>query len=223
MPDAVPPGTPPGRSERGAATPARERVLAVAETLFAERGYAAVTMRDIAEALDMKQASLYYHAPQGKEQLFVAVVERSMTRHRQGLERALHLAGDDATAAALRARLRRAAEWLLSQPPVSLVRMLRSDMPALSEAHAEKLSALAFRSLLAPLATAFERAMASGAIRASYPELLAGSFLSAVDGAGSAVERGFARVPVARLIDELIEVYLRGLEPRPMAGGTQSG
>jgi len=31
--------------------------------------------------LQMKVASLYYHVPNGKEELFVAVVERMMQRH----------------------------------------------------------------------------------------------------------------------------------------------
>jgi AcrR family transcriptional regulator len=36
---------------------ARERVLAAAERLFAERGYAAVTLRDIAAAVGIRHAS----------------------------------------------------------------------------------------------------------------------------------------------------------------------
>ena len=49
---------------------ARERVLDVAEALFAERGLARVTMREIAHAACMRHASLYHHAPGGKEQLY---------------------------------------------------------------------------------------------------------------------------------------------------------
>jgi AcrR family transcriptional regulator len=47
-----------------------QRVLDVAEGLFIDRGYHAITLRDIADELGIKQASLYYHFPGGKEELF---------------------------------------------------------------------------------------------------------------------------------------------------------
>jgi len=57
---------------------ASARVLDAAEQLFIQHGYAAVTLRTIADALGMRQASLYYHFPEGKEQLFVAMATRSL-------------------------------------------------------------------------------------------------------------------------------------------------
>ena len=62
---------------------ARERVQATAERLFAERGYKAVTLRDIAQELGIRQASLYYHFPGGKEELYVTVTERGLQAHRE--------------------------------------------------------------------------------------------------------------------------------------------
>ncbi|MBZ0309485.1 MAG: TetR/AcrR family transcriptional regulator, partial [Anaerolineae bacterium] len=53
----------------------------MAEHLFAERGYTAVTLRDIAEAVGLRHASLYHHVPGGKEALFIEVTERTMKRH----------------------------------------------------------------------------------------------------------------------------------------------
>ena len=47
-----------------------QRVLDVAERLFMDRGYSAITLRDIADELGMKQASLYYHFPGGKGATF---------------------------------------------------------------------------------------------------------------------------------------------------------
>ena len=67
-----------------------QRILDVAEALFMDRGYSAITLRDIADELGIKQASLYYHFPAGKEQIFVAMAERLFERHREGLETALH-------------------------------------------------------------------------------------------------------------------------------------
>ncbi len=133
---------------------ARERVLQAAERLFTERGYAAVTLRDIAEALGIRQASLYYHAPGGKEELFVQVTERGLERHRAGLETAISQAGEE-----LREQLRAAARWLLSQPAMNFARMLRSDMPAIRESEANRLRLIAYQSLIAPLEAAFRPAL----------------------------------------------------------------
>lgn len=55
-----------------AASPARQRVLDMATAMFAERGYVATSMRDIAAALGIKGASLYSHFPD-KEAILYAV------------------------------------------------------------------------------------------------------------------------------------------------------
>ena len=68
---------------------AKQRVLDMAERLFMERGYAAITLRDLADALHIRQASLYYHFPAGKEQLYVEVVTQVFERHRVGMEAAM--------------------------------------------------------------------------------------------------------------------------------------
>lgn len=51
----------------------RRRILEAANTLFAERGYAGTSTRDIAEHLGMTSASLYYHFP-AKDELLSALV-----------------------------------------------------------------------------------------------------------------------------------------------------
>jgi AcrR family transcriptional regulator len=61
----------------------RQQILAVAATLFRERGYAETSLRDIAAAVDMKAGSLYYHFA-SKEELATEVL-------RIGVER-VHLA-----------------------------------------------------------------------------------------------------------------------------------
>jgi AcrR family transcriptional regulator len=121
---------------------AKKRVLDVAEQLFMERGYTAVTLRDIAQALNIKQASLYYHVAGGKEALFVEVLERNLARHRAGLQAALTAAGDS-----LRGKLMAVAQWLFSQPPMDFGRMMHSDLPALSAEQARRLERSIYEAL----------------------------------------------------------------------------
>ncbi|MCB0152930.1 MAG: helix-turn-helix transcriptional regulator, partial [Caldilineaceae bacterium] len=52
----------------------RAAILAAAQRLFVERGYRGISMREIAEAVGMTKAALYYHF-RDKEQLFVALLQ----------------------------------------------------------------------------------------------------------------------------------------------------
>ncbi len=154
-----------------------QRVLDVAEALFMDRGYNAITLRDIADELGIKQASLYYHFPGGKEQLFVAMAERLFERHREGLEAALAEGERD-----LSAQLRRWRDWFSSQPPVKILGMLHADISALNREHKRHLETLARDAMYLPLRRAFVAAQERGEIRPMHPDLLAGSFLWLMDG-----------------------------------------
>jgi AcrR family transcriptional regulator len=195
-------------------TDARERVLQAAERLFAERGYTAVTLRDIAGAVGIRHASLYHHVPGGKEELFIEVTERSLERHRHGLANALAHAQPN-----IQAQLRAAADWLLSQPPMDLVRMNNSDMPAIDAAHAERLMEMAGNALLEPLATVLAQAQARGEIHYHNLWLIAGGLLGMIESLYSAPESAIVESGRTRhmMAHDLIDVMLNGLRPRDRA------
>ncbi len=186
---------------------ARERVLLVAERLFSERGYSSVTLRDIANELGIRQASLYHHVPGGKEQLFVEVTERGLDRAKVELERVIREAGND-----LRAQLIGAALCLLSQPPFDLARMIRSDMPAISEAHARRLTQIALQSLVVPIELAFVTARERGEHQMPYQRLLAGSFLAIIE--TIQVSQRFSPISAEEMAIAMIDVLVDGLRPR---------
>ena len=142
----------------------RTRILEAAEALFTRRGYAAVRLRDIAAAVGMRHASLYYYVPGGKEQLFIEVLEHCFERHRQGLTAAIAGAGDD-----LQLQIYAVADWLVSQPPIDATRMVQADMPAIDAAHAERLMTLSYNALREPIVTALLPAQAAGQV--NLPDL----------------------------------------------------
>jgi len=191
-----------------ATSPARERVLHAAEELFARHGFAGVTMRDIARQLGIRQASLYYHAPAGKQDLYVQVVERSMERHRRAMEAAV------SDAASLRDALHAVADWLLGQPLVDLFRMVRSDLAVASPEHTDRLRALAYRALLEPLRAAFASAAERGETRAADPMLLAGTFLATIESIDHAVTVEGATRPARDMAREMVDVWWTGLQVR---------
>ncbi|GAA0493170.1 TetR family transcriptional regulator [Paractinoplanes deccanensis] len=66
-----------GGTRRLPAATAREEILDAAAELFAQRGYAATSTRLIAEAVGIRQASLYYHFA-NKEQILAELLEATV-------------------------------------------------------------------------------------------------------------------------------------------------
>ncbi len=166
-------------------------------------------MRDIAEELGIKQASLYYHFPEGKEQLFIAMAERLFHRHREGLSEALMAAGP-----LLRDQLHAAAAWLGSQRPVRFMGMMHADLAALSPDHKEHLDQVAYAAMFVPLRERFCAAQACGAIRPMHPDMLAGWFLWLMESLSYGESR-MGAPPRDVMSNDLISMMLDGLRPRP--------
>lgn len=64
----------------------RDKILAAAVQLFAEYGYNAATMRDIAQIAGIQAASIYYHYP-SKQTLLVEIMETHMRKLNANLKR----------------------------------------------------------------------------------------------------------------------------------------
>ena len=69
--------------------PMRESILAAAVQLFAEYGYPAAPLRDIARAPGIPAASIYHHYP-NKQSLLVEIMEVYMKRLNTQLEHIIH-------------------------------------------------------------------------------------------------------------------------------------
>lgn len=188
-------------------TAAKERVIDRAEQLFNARGYTAVSMRDIADSLAMRQASLYYHVPEGKEQLYAEVAMRNLRRHEEGISCAVaSTAGKN-----LEVRLLTLAGWFIDSAPLRLLSMLETDMASLSEERARVLTELAYRALFVPIAALFAEAQERNEIRDVDPAQLAGYFLSLMDGISYSSTSGFVDTAMDVLVRDAIDVLLNGL------------
>lgn len=71
----------------------RERLLNAAEELFAERGFDAVSVRDIAAAAESNIAAVNYHFG-GKDRLYHGVLRRALERRRERYVAAMQEAAD---------------------------------------------------------------------------------------------------------------------------------
>lgn len=189
----------------------RERLLDTAERLFSERGYAYVKLGDIAKQLKIQQASLYYHVPEGKEALFVEVMQRSLKRHQAGLSRAVQEGGQH-----WQDQLRAALRWFISQPPTNISRMIHSDMPELEQqAHRDRLMMEIYESILSPLERIFVQAQKESKMELPYSGILVGGFLSLIDGVHNApTPQHSPSFDKEEAAEQIINVFIRGLEPR---------
>lgn len=184
------------------------RILDASERLFTKRGYNAVTLRDIADEVGIRHTSLYHHVPGGKEELFIQVTERHLNRHREGMSQAIANAKAD-----IRSKLCAVSDWLLSQPPMDLIRMAYSDMPSIDPKEAFRLSQLGFEALLMPIEGVLHQAHKAQEIQYSPGGPTAGAFLGMIESLFAIPEFALTKSR-QKLAYDLIDTWLTGLLPR---------
>jgi AcrR family transcriptional regulator len=152
----------------------REAVINVAQQLFAVRGYTSVTLKDIAHSLGIKQASLYYHFPGGKEDLFMEVTIHHLEQMQQGLEQVIARM----SSLELEECLNQVAKWILTQPPLHFSRLIDLDLPALPKEKAAQIQSVMNRSVVPAIAELFTRYQ--NGLRAE-PFYIAATFLAVIE------------------------------------------
>lgn len=192
----------------GVGDSARDRALDAAELLFARRGYAAVTLRDVAAEIGIRHTSLYHHFPGGKEQLYVEAMDRVLRVHVTGLRDAVESGGES-----VRAGLHAVANWLLAHPPMDLIRMVHSDLPSIHANHARRLEIAVHTSIIVPVERLLEAAAQRGelSIPPGSPDvgLLAGGLIGMLESL-HAMPDYVVRGSRAEMAHRLIDLSLRG-------------
>jgi len=186
----------------------------VAETHLGGSGYLGVSLEEVAREVGVSKPALYYHFPQGKEELFVAIVHRALEHHREGLERAI--AAHDSGAAKLRA----VASWLMIESnqdhPMDDLRDLSRFV---GEQHQLELAEAFFGSLYGPIHQAISSAVESGEFSENSPEILTWAFLSLLSGmlqvnnAPAGPTLPGATLTAEGMADRTVEVFLNGVLP----------
>ncbi len=152
----------------------RERVLHEARRFFLERGYAEVSMQQIADAVGMTKAALYYHF-RDKDDLFAQVVVREMSRQRESIERQIDRGGS------LTELVERIALLYFDQLSPDGLRMMTDFKEHVPESrHADVHRELDL--FVNALTSLFERAAQRGEIRDISPRLAAFVFFHTLVG-----------------------------------------
>jgi AcrR family transcriptional regulator len=144
----------------------RRQIVEAAEALFIERGYKGVSMKDVADAVAITPAALYYHFPDGKDELFAETIRHFL---QQVLERAFQAVGPSAS---FRERLTRLTRNVLTIPVDRLAPLMRDAHDYLREEKPE-FGRDIVRGYTERMASIFQEAIDAGEIRAGIPaELL---------------------------------------------------
>ena len=117
---------------RAPALKGRDEILAAGVALFAEKGYARVSIRELAQRAGCSTANLYHHFA-SKYDIFVSLIEGAMERHNAGLEEALEL--HEEPAAQLRHVLTAHLIVHMTRPEV---RLLREDFHPIAGAELQR-------------------------------------------------------------------------------------
>jgi AcrR family transcriptional regulator len=154
----------------------RERLLDGAGRLLAERGYAGMELRDVAERGSAPRGSIYHHFPGGKAQLAAEAAELDGIRVRKAIERSIAERGMKQTLGAFGEMFRRRAA---DHPerigcPVAAAALARPEDPALAAA-----ATAAFQSWEGAIAVALEGEGVKPVAAANF----AGLVVSTIEGA----------------------------------------
>lgn len=190
-------------STKPSQTSSKEAVLNAAEQLFSARGYTAVTLKHVADKLGIKQASLYYHFPKGKEDMYIEVMLRHLENRQIYLERLI--ANSEP---ALESSLLAIGVWLIQQQPLNAGRMVMSDLPELSPDKAAQIEEAIYRCVFAPIEALFN------SYRYRFKEdfhdlgFIGGAFLSSLE--SLYVFKKYGSETDEALVSYLIDLILKG-------------
>jgi AcrR family transcriptional regulator len=154
----------------------RERLLEGAGRLLAEKGYAGMELRDVAERGSAPRGSIYHHFPGGKAQLAAEAAEVDGLRVRKAIEASIAERGLKETLASFGEMFRRRAA---NHPerigcPVAAAALARPEDPALAAA-----ATAAFQSWEGAIAVALE----DEGVKPKAAATFAGLIVSTIEGA----------------------------------------
>jgi AcrR family transcriptional regulator len=180
----------------------RRQILSRASELFLAKGYRGVSMKEIAEAVRVTPAALYYHFPKGKEALFTTMIQTVFVDDGlAGVERVVD------TAPGLRERLTLLSAALLALPlDERLSTLLRDAREHIADPENQRVI-LSLRDRIKRLVLdLFRAARDAGEIREDVPvELLVGLYVGMLRESGS--------LSGSRHVRELVTVLLDGIAP----------
>lgn len=141
------------------------QILTAAKELFLAKGYKGVSMKEIAEAVQVTSAALYYHFPKGKEDLFTKMIQALFVE--EGAARIDQVLG---TTRDLRQHLELLTAFLLTLPiDERFTMLLRDAREYIKDSESQRIILSLRDSLKQQIVGFFQTAQSAGEIRADIP------------------------------------------------------
>jgi len=182
----------------------KEEIVHVASQLFKERGYSAVSMRDIAKELGIRAASLYNHI-EGKQEILSVLIMDLAREFTHGME--VVLFENQTPLAQIQHLIELHIDITIHQPQA--LAALNNDWMHLAETDKEAFVAMRdlyeenFRQII-------KQGIAEGAIKARHPEVILFSILSTLRSLYVWYQKR-GKLDVNVLKRDMVEVLLRGI------------
>jgi len=181
--------------------PLKTQIIEVAEKLFFSNGYKATSLQEIADMTKMKPASLYYHFPGGKEEIYVEVLKTRLTKYREQVYTMKEQCEN------LETFLKSFAHWYIQQPPMNMSLISQMDMPHLTPLAKQTVMQLVSASIFTPLRETL--AMSSDQIKQFELNRLVGIYISLLSGMSLAIKQGYTNPD--NIVEDFIEMMMRGI------------
>ncbi len=186
----------------------RRQILTKAAELFLTKGYRGVSMKELAQAVEVTSAALYYHFPKGKEDLFTTMIQTVFVD-----EGVAEVEQTLATAPDIRERLTLLTSVLLRLPlDERLSTLLRDAREHLKDPEHQQVILSLLDRIRQQVMGFFQAAHEAGAIRSDLPvAVLVGLYLGML--------REAKRLPGADPAAFLVSVLFDGIarrEQRPL-------
>jgi AcrR family transcriptional regulator len=192
-------------TQTASATTTRERAVEQADALLLAGGYQAMSLEAVAQAVGIRKASLYHHFPRGKDELFVAVVERRTELDGASVSAAVAALPD--TFARLLAIARHFNEVARTRPYHALNEMA-SHLP---EQHRDFVHRLIDERVMAPVRAVIVEGVRSRDLRRCDPELATRAFVMLMASLGKLANGDPRR---ARMPDFIVGLFADGLRAK---------
>ncbi|HSN77564.1 MAG TPA: TetR/AcrR family transcriptional regulator [Anaerolineae bacterium] len=142
-----------------------QQILQEATRLFVDRGYHGLSMREIAEAVGVSKAGLYYHF-RDKEDLFLAILTNNLDR----LEQTIRQAGQAAT---VRAQVEQFVTEIFQWAPEqrAIIRLASQEMDHLSQQGVAEFTRLYHAKFIGQIQALLAAGIARGELRPMDPIL----------------------------------------------------
>ena len=181
----------------------RDRILGEATRLFVANGYNGISMREIAEAVGVSKAGLYYHF-KDKQDLFLAILTDDLSAIAQIVTAARAAGGTS------RAQVARLVRELFAQPPErrAIVRLAGQELDNLDEAARAEFGRRYHDGFIGQIAALLQEGIARGELRQRDPQALTWLLLGMMYPFFNSPGRDSQ--PPEQTIDLLVEVFFEG-------------